>query len=829
MIATLLVTFSCTKTEPIEVEETFTLTVGLSDGAVKTTLAAPVEGKRKMYWIDGDCLALNGSTSDALSGLAPESTSASFTFHGSFSSPYNLLYPASFYKNATTITLPSTQSWADGTLATDLAPLACQVVSLDDPASIQHLCNIMYLRVRKNSGVSPSRLVSVKFKGNADEQVCGDFTIDYSVPSLTPAGTGREVTLTLNESLSESEDLDIYMVVPAMTYSSGFSVTLEDEYHRTMTKTKSGSTVLAAGKLSKMTAFEFVPSALSTEFSIDDVDEEVIPMDAYNVTGRVVNASTGAGLEGVVVSDGLQCVRTMFDGTFYMQSAVPGTKFVFVSSPSGYMPEVSGGIPRFYKLLSDITPAGGIYDFGDFEMTPVANPDRYTLLITADPQPRGSDLPLDKVAYSSLDVCEDLYYELGEVASGIAGRQVYGICLGDIVHEDMTLFSNYASALTTLGYPTYNVIGNHDNYPYADNDDEAAEDFENYFGPRNYSFNIGGIHFVVLDNLMMKKKDGKLTDFDQGLTDRIWAWLQADMSYVPTSTKIMVCAHSPMFKLESGNERTNSAYHAGTRSDKDGGAFGYGDLFDKYTEVHAWAGHTHSSFNFVYASNHRHKRVQVHTLARSTGEFWTNEYLANGTPRGFTVVEVDNGNITWKFHPLTRQTAAFRGAITGYCSAGAPGYLWRDWNYDGSGFADMKDGSGPLDDSYQLHVYPYQSYGDDYVYANVFLWDENWETPVWTPSGGASVEMTRINSPENHYIIADTLKRYDRADAEIRAWYKENANVNPANLHDMDDYRTVAVDKITTIFRAPASASPNNGTVSVTDRFGNTYSRSVSW
>ena len=806
---------ACNKTELREQEETVSITVGLSETSVKTTMGPSNEGRRKVYWSDGDRLALNGSASDALTGLAPETASASFTFHGSFSSPYKLLYPASFYKDATTITLPVTQSWVDGTVAPDTAPLACQVLSPEGSASIQHLCAIVYLRVRKNAGVSASKLVSVKFSGNADEQVCGDFNIDYATPSLTPAGTGSEVAVTLNESLSESEDLDIYIVVPATTYASGFSVTLEDEFHRTMTKTKPSETVLEAGKLAKMSAFEFVPSALATEFTIEDVVEEVLPLDGYNVTGRVVS-STGAGLEDVVVTDGLQCVRTMSDGTFYMHSAVPGTKFVYVSSPSGYMPTVIGGIPRFYKLLSDITPSGGIYDFGDFVMTPVANPDRFTLLITADPQPRKySRWNNDRIAFRSLDACEDLYDELADVAAGISGRQVYGICLGDIVHEDMELFDNYDAGLARLGYPTYNIIGNHDNDPDASDDDSGAEPFESHYGPRNYSFNIGGIHFVMLDNLIMKDNgSGKLTSFNQGLTDEIWAWLQADLSFVPTSTKLMVCAHSPMFKYISGSERTNTAAHGPD----------YGNLINDYAEIHAWAGHTHVGFNYNYPSSHRHKRVQVHTLARSTGELWTNEYLASGTPRGFTIVEVDNGEISWRFHPVTRQTGSFMGVTSGICSAGAPSYTWRDWNYDGAGFAVMKDGSGALTEEYQLHVYPRGAYGDDYVYANVFLWDDKWGVPTWTPDGGAPVTMTLVNSCDGAKIL-DTEKIHDLGTTEFKTHYKANVGFFGSD----DGYPASELGEITTLFRAPASASPSSGTVSVTDRFGNTYTRTVSW
>ena len=94
----------------------------------------------------------------------------------------------------------------------------------------------------------------------------------------------------------------------------------------------------------------------------------MLPFD-YNITGRVVD-NTGNPLENVVVSDGIQCVRTMFDGTFYMQSNTANVKFVHISTPSGYLPPVDGGKPRFYKAKVDITPSAGIYDFGGFVAFP---------------------------------------------------------------------------------------------------------------------------------------------------------------------------------------------------------------------------------------------------------------------------------------------------------------------------------------------------------------------------------------------------------------------------------------------------------------------------
>lgn len=803
-------------------------------GQGKTYMGELVNNKRKIYWSNGDRISVNGTASNALSGIEPGTSSTTFVIPGVQTAPFNVLYPAAFYKDATTITLPATQSFEDGTIATDTAPMSAYIDDLDAPANLKHMCAIVKLSVKKDDGITPSSIKKVTFRGNAGEQVSGDFTIDYTTGAITGASSAdadKSVVLNLNSALSAADALEMYLVVPSGTYSAGFKVEIEDSAHRIMTKTKSSSTTLNIGSMAKMTEFTFVPGAVVTEFDIEDVVEEIIEPESYNVKGKVVDNS-GNGVEGVVVTDGTQCVRTMVDGSFFMTSDMANVKYVYISTPSGYMPEVSAGIPVFYKEKSSASVSGGIYDFGNYVITPVANPDRFTLLISADPQPRKFKYTLDRIAYKSLDVCQDLYQELYDVASGINGRQVYGICLGDVVHEDMELYEQYVSALGVLGYPTYNIIGNHDNDYDVSSDEEAAAVFESYFGPRNYSFNIGGIHFVMLDNLIQGGYDNDKTYdvYDQGLTDKIWTWLQADMAFVPTTTKIMVCAHSPMFKQQSGSERTNTAYHGGTTSPKTNYTYGYGDLFDKYDEVHAWAGHTHSGFNFIYSATHRHKNVQVHTLARSTGELWTNEYLANGTPRGFTIVEVDNGEITWKFHPMTRQRGAFQGVTTGYCSNGAPAYTWRDWSYNSAGTAVM-NGGGALTEEYQLHAYPRGAYGDNYVYANVFLWDENWQKPVWTPTGGTPVEMERLYSP-GKALISDTEHIYDKGDTEFRSWYKTYANKSGGSLAALDGYYTVAPESdglITTLFRAPADATPNSGTISVTDRFGNVYSRSVSW
>lgn len=801
-IISVMISAACSKSvsEIVEPQEGTTLSVALPSSG-KTYMGPIEDGKRNVFWSEGDCISVNGITSVPLGESYDGKNSATFSFPEILNTPYNILYPASFYKDAGTITLPASQTYAAGTFADGAEPMAGYSSSAEGDISLAHLCGVLILQVKKDAGVSASNLTRISFRGNSGEQVSGDFSIDYELASISGVSASEDdksVSLALNQPLSESDVLELYLIVPAVNYASGFSVELEDALSRSMTATTSKSKTVQAGKAMRMQEFTFVPGLQSIE--LESIVEEILPFD-HNVTGRVVD-NAGDGIEGVVVSDGLNCVRTMYDGSFYMTSNTSSAKFIFVSSPSGYKPAVSGGIPRFYKALSDITPINGIYNCGNFVMTPVSNPNRFTVLMSGDPQPRKTGNLHDKIAYHSLSVLQDYYQELYDVAGSISDREVFGICLGDLVHENMSLLDTYAEKLNLLNFPTYNVIGNHDHDPDATDDASGAAPFESFFGPTNYSFNMGGLHFVVLDNMIMSLSGGQLTSATDGLTDEIWTWLQNDLSFVPKSTKLMICSHSPMFRQYEGKERSQTAQHGPD----------YGDLLRTYSMVHAWNGHNHLSFNYVYPSGHRyHNKVEAHSIVRCAGELWTNEYLSGGTPRGFVVIDVDNGNISWKFHPISRQRTLFDSA---YCSA--PSYQWRDWNYNDYGTAVMKVGGGALTDDYQMHAYPRGAYGDNYVYANVFLWDESWENPVFTPTGGSGVTMERVTADD----------RYDLANWEIRNYYDSNASI----IHnDHPTYITGAKGNINTIFRAPANATPSSGIISVTDRFGNTYTAPVSW
>ena len=524
---------------------------------------------------------------------------------------------------------------------------------------------------------------------------------------------------------------------------------------------------------------------------------------SYTVSGAVL-LDDGTPLAGVTVSDGYACTVTDDQGKYYLDSDFSQRDYVFVSTPSHASAPVVGGLPVFWKFYKDLEKGSdGRYSGVNFTLNKIARPDFFTIFIFADPQPRSRSAGYDKMAYHSLDCCNDMYRDMKELRATMTDRPVYGIGLGDIVHRELTLMPQYIKGMADAGVVTYNVIGNHDHDVSKPDDRTACKTFESYVGPTNFSFNLGGIHFIVLDDMIAPDEStGKGRDeCSTGLTDEIWQWLQNDLSYVPFNTTLMVCAHSPMFRLLGGGERSGALHYAD-----------YRNLFSKYAKVYAWAGHTHTTCNYVNLEN---PVIETHTLTRVTGPLWTNEYMgSNGTPRGYVVLDCEDGTVSWRFKPTFYQSGAW--SATYPAKYDAPAYAWRDWDYGADGRAVMRGSSDKyLDGSYQMQLFPPGTYGDDYLYANIFLWDELWKKPVFH-AGGVPAAMTRVT---------DKKVRYSFSDAEMRTYYREhNKNLSAESSFAQDS------NNCESMFRVYVDPKgPKSGTVKVTDRFGNEYSSTITW
>ncbi|MBR0240848.1 MAG: hypothetical protein IJQ52_07020, partial [Bacteroidales bacterium] len=126
----------------------------------------------------------------------------------------------------------------------------------------------------------------------------------------------------------------------------------------------------------------------------------------YTISGTITGDDANP-ISGVVVSDGINCVKTDAQGRYYLNSDLSNTDYVFVSTPSGWAAPKQDGHAIFWKFLKDCTKTGGKYDI-PFTLYKISNPERFTIFIFGDPQPRKSTANLDKVAFHSLEMCQDM-------------------------------------------------------------------------------------------------------------------------------------------------------------------------------------------------------------------------------------------------------------------------------------------------------------------------------------------------------------------------------------------------------------------------------------
>ena len=214
-------------------------------GPYKTVLSASLKPLSKteidgvkISWTEGDAIAVGGATSAALAQGGPQ---AEFSFTEDLSAPYNAVYPASLFKDASTITLP--QTWEAGACPTPLLAYSAAEKSL----SFHPATALLKLQVIG----SGETLSCVTVTAPGEQILSGDFTADYSAHTLTPVSGSAEVTVQCQATLG-AEPLTIYVPIPAGEYPEGLQIDFNSE-SSTMRKNLSART-FAAGTIRNLPA-----------------------------------------------------------------------------------------------------------------------------------------------------------------------------------------------------------------------------------------------------------------------------------------------------------------------------------------------------------------------------------------------------------------------------------------------------------------------------------------------------------------------------------------------------------------------------------------------
>ena len=265
MMATLLVA-GCAKENLVE-------SMGPQNGVTILTAGTPatktvLQNDQKVLWTNGDKINVNGVESNELV-LEVASATATFSIPGILAESKEAVFPASIYKDANTVTLPAVQTCTENSFGATASPMSAYTASGNN-LQFQHLCAVLKLNISK--GEDAHEIAYVEFSGKNNEKICGDFTIDYQNATLAPAVgmtfTEKKVRCNVAKTIPDTENLVVYVVVPAIQYADGYTVRVVDAQGHYMEKSKASSQTLTAGTVYDMPEFAFAPTDTNIEADI---------------------------------------------------------------------------------------------------------------------------------------------------------------------------------------------------------------------------------------------------------------------------------------------------------------------------------------------------------------------------------------------------------------------------------------------------------------------------------------------------------------------------------------------------------------------------------
>ena len=368
------------------------------------------------------------------------------------------------------------------------------------------------------------------------------------------------------------------------------------------------------------------------------------------ITGQV--KCQGRGVANVVVTNGFDCVSTDVAGKYtipYHRDA----RFVYVTTPAGYLPQRDGSLPLFYQR---ITKGTSVYDFSLVKNS--KNDDKHLFLVQADVQ-LGKDE--DVTAYS------EYLRDVKEFVDKCSKYDLFMLDCGDIVGNALSLFSSYKKASDVLDVPMYRVIGNHDMEYGVRSYEHSYKSYEENFGPIYYSFNRGKAHYIVLDNCYYINRHYRYIGY---IDERTLQWIEKDLAFVPKDHLVFVSMHIP-------SSSTKELEFNALLPDETSNASSLYDLLKGY-EAHLLTGHTHNNGNVVFNDS-----LMEHNTAAVCGTFWKADICTDGTPAGYGVYEVDGNKLTWRYksagYPIEHQFRAYPVGV----SEDYPEYILANvWNWD---------------------------------------------------------------------------------------------------------------------------------------------------
>lgn len=197
-------------------------TASFADEQTRTVLVDRV----KVYWQDGDQIAVSGAEAPFVTSLEEDSPKASFTGEAPVADVYYAVYPYGAVKDwadeIAQLNLPSQQPAVAGTFASGINIAVASTTSQDKSFFFRNA--LAYIKLSIGSGAGD--ITSITISSIAGEALSGDFYTDCSEeePAVVPDDGNTSVTLVSDDVLDEG---DYYIAIFPGTYSEGLNFTFE--------------------------------------------------------------------------------------------------------------------------------------------------------------------------------------------------------------------------------------------------------------------------------------------------------------------------------------------------------------------------------------------------------------------------------------------------------------------------------------------------------------------------------------------------------------------------------------------------------------------------
>lgn len=621
--------------------------------------------------------------------------------------------------------------------------------------------------------------------GSDDEKTPADnFDVQFTVPGSVDVTEGGECTfavsgggkspLTTDTFILES-DAGISYVCPIVnTSSDSFTVRLADGcetgYYKVFVKRDARKKSFGRIYINIVEDIDFKPDAGTTVYGIV--------------------SSAGVGVENVVVSDGAEVTVTNEKGIYQLKSAKKWG-YVFISVPSGYEVPAVGVLPQFHRALKN---SADVVERADFKLEKVDGQDSYKIFMLGDMHLANRTGDLGQFAQFTSDLTGYMTRHKGE--------KMYALTLGDMTW-DLYWYSNsyyFPQYLNTVNSQIKNLqifhtMGNHDNDFQTRSDYDAAVKYVDQICPTYYSFNIGKVHYVVMDDIDCSSYDGtESRNYVKSLSAEQLDWLAKDLSHVAKTTPVVVAMHAQVFypttsgfKIDHDQVNTLRLF----------------DILDGYT-VRFVTGHTHKLFNVTpdapIVDGHNFREYNSGSVCASwwwSGNLTPGIHIGtDGTPGGYGIWDVTGTD----FQCL-------------YKSTGWPEeYQFRSYDLNNVHFsmADVplmpSDISASVKNAYMQYVNAYPQNNDNEVLINIWNWNSDWTLSV-VDENRKTLPYTEVWAYDPLHIAALSVKRF-----------------NNAKLTQTPSFIT---DKFTHFFKVKADDADTDLVITVKDEFGNEWTENM--